>query len=297
VVEELHKPARRYYPRRQVEIRDLDDTWSADVIDLSAYAKVNKNHHFILVVIDNFSKYAWATPTKTKSGRDVTAAMRTVLEQGRQPRRLHVDRGKEFYNSSFKNLMDEYGIHMYSTFSNLKACLAERFIRSLQTLVFKEFSFRGTYKWIDILPDLVSIYNTRKHRTIGMKPADVTPANAHRLKKIYQQRSLPPRKKPKFKVGDKVRVSKFKHVFEKGFKPSFTPEIFEITAVKPTIPVTYRLKDYQNEPIEGGFYEEELAPVKHPDVYLVEKVLKRRGNSLFVKWLGFDSSHNSWTSV
>jgi len=121
-----------------------------------------------------------------------------------------------------------------------------------------------------------------------MKPADVTPANAHRLKKIYQHRHLPPRKKPKDKVGDKVRVSKFKHVFEKGFKPSFTPEIFEITAVKPTIPVICRLKDYQNEPIEGGFYEEKLAPVKHPDVYLVEKVLERRGNRLFVKWLGFD---------
>jgi len=145
VVEELHKQARRYYPRRQVEIRDMDDTWSADPIDMSAYAKVNKSHHFILVVIDNFSKYAWAIPTKTKSGRDVTAAMRTVLEEGRQPRRLHVDRGKEFYNSFFKNLMDEYGIHRYSTFSNLKSCLAERFIRSLQTLVFKEFFFRGTY--------------------------------------------------------------------------------------------------------------------------------------------------------
>jgi len=274
VVEELHKPARRYYSRRQVEIRDLDDTWSADLIDMSSYAKVNKNYHFILVVIDNFSKYAWAILTKTKSGRDVTAAMRTVLEQSRQPRRLL----------------------MYSTFSNLKACLAERFIRSLQTLVFKEFSFRDTYKWIVILPDLVSIYNTRKHRTIGMKPADATPANAHRLKKTYQQRPLPPRKKSNFKVGDKVRVSKFKQIFEKGFKPSFTPEIFEITAVKPTIPVTYRLEDYQNEPIEGGFYEE-LAPVKHPDVYLVEKVLKRRGNRLFVKWLGFDSSYNSWTSV
>jgi len=97
-------------------------------------------------------------------------------------------------------------------------------------------------------------------------------------------------------VGDKVRVSKHKHVFEKGFTPNFTPEISEIVAVKPTSLITYRLKDYQNEPIEGGFYEEELAPVKFPDVYLVEKVLKRRGNRLFVKWLGFDSSHNSWTT-
>jgi len=104
--------------------------------------------------------------------------------------------------------MEEYGIHMYSMFSNLKSCLAERFNRSVGTLLFNEFSFRGTYKWIDILPELVSIYNTRKHRTIGMKPADVTPTNAHRLKKIYQQRQRPPRETPKFKEGDKVRVRK-----------------------------------------------------------------------------------------
>jgi len=102
----------------------------------SAYVEVNKNHHFILTVIDNFSKYAWAIPTKTTSGKDVTAAMRTVLEQGRQPRRLHVDRGKEFYNSSFEILMDEYGIHMYLTFSN-ESCVAERFNRSLGTLLLK----------------------------------------------------------------------------------------------------------------------------------------------------------------
>jgi len=95
-------------------------------------------------------------------------------------------------------------------------------------------------------------------------------------------------------VGDKVRVSKLKHAFQKGYTPSFSSEIFEITAVKSTIPVTYRLKDYQDQTIEGGFYEQELTSVKYPDVYLIEKVLKRCGNRLFVKWLGFDSSHNSW---
>jgi len=67
-----------------------------------------------------------------------------------------------------------------------------------------------------------------------------------------------------------------------------------VDAVKPTKPITYRLKDYQGNPIQGGFYQEELTSVKYPDVYLIEKVLKRRGNRLFVKWLGFDSSHNSW---
>jgi len=85
---------------------------------MSAYAKVNGGYRFLLTVIDIFSKFAWAVPTKTKSGSDVTAAMRSVLEQGRQPRRLHVDPGKEFYNATFQNLMEEYNIRLYSTFSN-----------------------------------------------------------------------------------------------------------------------------------------------------------------------------------
>ena len=119
VVEELHRPARRHYPRRHV--------------DMSACAKVNRGYRFLLAVIDIFSKFAWAVPTKTKSGSDVTAAMRSVLEQGRQPRRLHVDQGKEFYNATFKNLMEEYNIRLYSTFSNLKASICERFNRTLKT--------------------------------------------------------------------------------------------------------------------------------------------------------------------
>ena len=294
LVDELHKPARRYYQRRQVDIRGLDDNWQADLVDMSAYAKVNQGYRFILTVIDNFSKFAWARPLKTKNGVDVTKAMRSILEQGRQPRLLHVDQGKEFYNDHFKRLMDEYNIRLYSTFSNLHASICERYNRTLKTRMWKEFSFRGTYKWIDMLPLLVLSYNTTKHRTIGMKPADVTVADANPLQRVYRERQPPPRKKPKFKVGDKVRASKFKHVFQKGYTPSFTTEIFTVSAVKPTIPVTYRLKDYQDKPIQGGFYQEELTAAKYPDLYLIEKVLKRRGNRLYVKWLGFDSSHNSW---
>jgi len=294
LVDELHKPGRRYYQPRQVDIRRSDNNWQADLVDMSAYAKVNQGYRFILTVIDNFSKFAWARPLKTKNGVDVTKAMRSILEQGRQPRLLYVDQGKEFYNAHFKRLMDEYNIRLYSTLCNLHASICERFNRTLKTRMWKEFSFRGTYKWIDILPQLVLSYKTTKHRTIGMKPADVTVANANPLQRVYRERQPPLRKNPKFKVGDKVRVSKVKHVFQKGYTPSFTTEIFTVSAVKPTIPVTYRLKDYQDKPIQKGFYQEELTAAKYPDLNLIEKVLKRRGNRLYVKWLGFDSSHNSW---
>jgi len=144
-----------------------------------------------------------------------------------------------------------------------------------------------------MVSDLVADYNNTKHRTIKMKPKDVTASNADELKRIYQNRPSPTLK-PKFKVGDHVHVSKYKHAFEKGFTPNFTAETFVLDAVEPTHPITYRLKDYQGQPIQGGFYQEELTSVKYRDVYIIEKVLKRRGNRLFVKWLGFDSSHNSW---
>ncbi|XP_008206133.1 uncharacterized protein LOC103316107 [Nasonia vitripennis] len=136
-------------------------------------------------------------------------------------------------------------------------------------------------------------YNNSKHRTIGIKPKDVSKENeAILLIRFSRQEG---RKKSKFKVGDKARVSKMKQVFKKAFTPNWSTAIFTISQVVPTYPVqTYKLEDYQDQPIAGGFYEQELLKAKHLDIYLVEKVLKKRGNQLYVKWLGFDDSHNSW---
>ncbi|XP_051165302.1 uncharacterized protein LOC127284061 [Leptopilina boulardi] len=156
-----------------------------------------------------------------------------------------------------------------------------------------QFSLRGNYKWYDILPNLISNYNNTKHRTIGMKPKDVTVEYVEILKERFLKLRKIPLKKVKFKIGDKVRVSKYKSVFEKGYTPNWTTEIFTIDQVLSTKPITYKLKDYQDQPISAGFYAEELLKVKYPDIYLVEKILKTRGNKVLVKWLGFDNSHNT----
>ncbi|KYN16160.1 hypothetical protein ALC57_11592, partial [Trachymyrmex cornetzi] len=140
---------------------------------------------------------------------------------------------------------------------------------------------------------LVSNYNARKHRTISMRPVDVTPGIADRLLVTVYNRvkiAAPAR----YKVGDSVRVSKFKTVFDKGYTPNWTAEVFKIIEVQQTNPVTYLLQDSRGEPIAGGFYEYELHSVANPDVHLVEKVLRKRGNEVYVKWLGFDNSYNSW---
>lgn len=124
IVNELHTPARRNYPRRRVEMKCIDNHWQADLVELGAYAKSNKNHKFLLTVIDCFSKFAFAKPVKDKSATSVAAAMLSIFnDSGRYPKNLQTDHGREFYNVRFGALMKKYGINHYSTFSHMKVCL------------------------------------------------------------------------------------------------------------------------------------------------------------------------------
>lgn len=302
IVEELHKPARRTFLRRGVILKGIDDLWMVDLIELCSYMKENKGYKYILAVIDCFSKFAWLSPLKSKSGKEVAAAFEKVITRGgRKPRNLQSDRGKEFYNSFFQNIIKTNRINHYSTFSNMKACIVERFIRTIKNKLWKQFSLQGTYKWITIYEDIVKRYNNTKHRTIQMKPSAVKGKKIEKylLENVYSNKkrgvTLYSRtKRPKYKVGDFVRISKHKADFDKGYRPSWSTEIFKIDQVRQTVPVTYLLKDKSNQTIAGGFYELEIQKVKYPDSYLVEKILKRKGNKVLVKWLGFDSKHNTW---
>jgi len=296
LVNELHTPARRNFARRHVIVRGYDDLWQADVVEMRPYTRVNRGYHYILTVIDVLSKQAWAVPLKTKSGNEVAVAIAKILRDDKRcPNNLQTDKGKEFYNANMLKLLKKHNINHYSTYSVMKASVVERFNRTLKNAMWKMFTLNGNYKWIDSLQRLVSDYNTRKHRTIGMRPIDVTRANAGKLLTTAYSR-LKIAGPARFKIGDPVRVSKFKTLFEKGYTPNWTTEVFRIVKVQRTNPVTYLLEDSCGKPITGGFYEQELLHVNNPDVYLVEKVLQQRGNNVYVKWLGFDNSHNSWIS-
>lgn len=294
LVNELHSQARRNFKRRTVILKGLNDLWQADLVEMQPYASDNKGFRYLLTVIDAFSKYAWAVPVKNKSGNEVAKAMESIFNKGTQPPvNLQTDLGTEFYNTHFQKLMKTLSINHYSTYTTLKAVIIERFNRTLKTWMWKQFSLQGSYKWIHILQDLINKYNNTVHRTIKMKPSDVNKTNEKKLlSTVYRKIKTFPL--PKFKVGDKVRISKYKHVFEKGYTPNFTTEIFEIDKVKVTDPVTYILKDYQGHTIRGSFYEQELLKAKHPEMYLIQKILRRKGNKIFVKWLGFSNKHNSW---
>lgn len=296
IVEELHRNARRNFQRRKTDMRGINDTLQADLVEMIPYAKQNRNMKYILTVINIFSKVAYARALKNKSATEVTKAMDSVLSSiGHPIEHLNVDNGKEFYNAPMKKMLERRRIHMYSTFTTKKAAIVERFNRSLKNRMWKEFSFRGSYKWIDILDSLVDDYNFTKHRTIKMRPVDVNTSNERYLLKTVYRSPFPLRRpKNKFKKGDSVRISKYKHIFAKGYTPNWTTEIFKIKTVQSTNPVTYLLVDHEGRDITGTVYAEELQSVKYPDLFLVEKVLRKKGDKVFVKWLGFESRFNSW---
>lgn len=296
LVNELHRSARRYFKRRRVIMKGIDDHWQADLVEMQPYATFNNGYRYLLVVIDTFSKYAWVMPCKTKTGLEVTNVFHSILKQGRIPKNLQTDDGGEFFNKHFKTLMDKFQINLYSTFSVMKASIVERLNRTIKEKMWKLFSLQGNYKWQSILPKIVLEYNTTKHSKIKMKPADVNKTNEARLlNTVYSNIKIAG--PAKLNPGDLVRISKHKGQFEKGYTPNWSTEVFRIVTVKITNPVTYLLADLQSQPISGGFYEFELQKTKVSDIYLVEKILRKKGSKAYVKWLGISSDQNSWINI
>lgn len=297
LIDELHREARKNFRRRHVEMRSICDTIQADLVEMLPYAKDNRGMKYILVVINIFSKKAYARALLDKSGNVVARAMDSILKEINHPiKNLHVDMGKEFYNKQMNTILDKYHIKMYSTFSAKKASIVERLNRTLKSKMWKRFSLNGSYKWVNLLQSLIDEYNNTKHATIKMKPNDVKKNNEKNLLTTVYNRSwfIKPITKPKFQVGDTVRLSKYKHIFEKGYTPNWTTEEFKIKEIQYTNPITYKLIDLNDVDVKGSVYTEELQLVKNPGLYLVERILKRDGDRVFVKWLGFDNSHNSW---
>lgn len=279
IVDELHKPARRNYARRHVTIKSLLDLFQADIVDLQSHATLNKGFKYLLTVIDTFSKKGWAIPLKTKGGQEVSAALKSVFEKlNHGPKFLQTDHGTEFYNSAVAKVLKEFKTEHYSSFSVLKASIVERFNRTLKSWMFKEFSYRGSYEWLSFIDELVKRYNARIHRSIGLAPRDVNKSNEQFVLNKLQSIKLAPKKKQKFQIGDSVRISKFKHVFEKSYTPSWSTEVFIIDKVEKTVPITYKLRDLNGTEIKGGFYTEELLKTRYKNTYLVERVLKKKAS-------------------
>ena len=293
----LHRQARRNYPTRQYIVHDIDEQWQADLADVSLLARENGGYRFILTVIDIFSRFAWSRPLKTKRGEEVAAAFKDIFAEGRIPKRIQTDQGKEFENRHVRSLFEQHDVELFSVKSAYKAAMVERFNRTLKHKIWRYLTSTNQRNWLSVLQDAVHSYNHSTHRMINRKPAEVTQEDVGDMREEYLQPR--PKGDDKFRVGDKVRISKVKSVFEKGYLPNWTEEIFTIAEVNRKYnPITYKLKDANGEVIEGSFYHYEIQDVTAPEQYLVEKVIRqeRRGREVWclVKWYGYPASMNSW---
>ena len=288
LAEELHKPIIRKFEKRKVHAAFKDNNWGVDLADMQLLSKYNKGIRFLLCVIDIFSKYASVVPLKDKKGICIVKAFQSILKQSnRKPNKIWVDKGSEYYNAYFKKWLRDNDIVMYSTHNEGKSVVPERFIRTLKSKIYKYMTSISKNVYIDKLDDILDEYNNTYHTTIKMKPIDVKDNTYINADKEINN------KDPKFKVGDHVRISKYKNIFAKGYMPNWSEEVFVIKKVKNTVPWTYVINDLNGEEITGTFYEKELQKTNQEE-FRIEKVIRRKGDKLYIKWKGYNNSFNSW---
>ena len=229
---------------------------------MQSLSRKNKGIKYLLCAIDLFSKYAFVIPLKDKKGISIVNEFNKIIKQSnKKPNKIWVDQGGEFYNNVLKKWLSDNDIIMYSTYNEDKSLVAERFIRTLKNKLYKHMTATGKKVYYDILDDVVNKYNNTKHSTIKMKPidgGDTTKSSPleRNNKRVYIDEHN--EKDSRFKVGDRVRISKFKNIFAKGYAPNWSSEIFIVDKVKDTVPYTYNLKDLNHEEIIGSFYDKEL---------------------------------------
>ena len=300
----LHKPARHNFSRNKTIVMSIDEQWQADLCDMASRAKDNDGHTFLLTVIDCFSKFAWVEPLMDKSGGEILKALKRILERsGRAPQRLQTDKGSEFLNAQVQRFLKKRNIEFFTTNSEMKAAIVERFNRTLKTRMWKYFTAQNTTRYLDVLQSLVDGYNHSRHRSIKMRPVDVREQDSMAIRqRLYATKTTTKKriaKTYKYAIGDVVRISKARRVFRKGYLPNWTEETFTVYDRRNTSEPFYYLRDYAGEDLKGGFYEREIQRVVEPDEYRVEAVLDtkkvRGGKTLhLVKWLGWPSKFNSW---
>ena len=252
LADELHKPVIRKFKKRKVHPQFKDNIWGVDLEDMQSLSRKYKGIKYLLCAIDLYSKCAFVIPLENKKGISVTNGFNKIIKQSnRKPNEIWVDQGGEFYNNVFKKWLSDNDIIMYSTYNEGKSVVAERFIRTLKNKLYKHMTAIGKNVYYDVLDDVVNKYNNTKHSTIKMKPIDVG-----NNKRVYIDEHN--EKRSRFKVGDRVRISKFKNIFAKRYTPNWSSEIFIVDKVNDTVPYTYNLKDLNDEEILGSFYDREL---------------------------------------
>ena len=257
----LHKNVRHYFPRRSVLAYYPYEIIMSDLIDfnLPGMPGANKNYRYIMVFVCVFSKMAWAEPLKRKDGLSSVTAIENVLKKMKDlPANFVTDRGLEYYDRRVQELFRRNGIKHYSLRSKHKACIAERFIRTLKGRIFKYFWKNKTKNWIDVLQQLIENYNHTFHRSIKMAPIDVTLNNrAAVFRNLFPNANF--KSTPRLRVGDQVRILRSKTIFDKGYTRNWSVELYRICEASSKNNIDYyKIEDQEGVRLSGSRYYWEL---------------------------------------
>ena len=212
----FHKPIVKKCDKRKVYSQFKDNIWGVDLADMQSLSRKKKGIKYLLCAINLYSMYAFVIPLKDKKGISIVNGFNEIIKQSkRKPNKIWVDQGSEFYNNVFKKWLSDIDIIMYSTYNGGKSVVAERFIRTLKNKLYKYMTNTGKNVYYDVLDDIVNKYNNTKHSTIKMKPKDVK-----NNKRVYIDEHN--EKDSRFKLGDRVRISKFENIFAKGYTPNWS---------------------------------------------------------------------------
>ena len=261
------KPPKKYYATNKTDVYHIDDIWSLDILDLKDYGpENNRGYRYVLVTIDNFSKYGWTVPLKNKNAQTIKDSFEIILiNSKRSPNLIESDRGKEFYNNIFQDFLNKNNIILYSRNTSYGAVFAERFNRTIRDLLKKVVFEHGDANWIDVLPTITKQYNKKVHSSTKLTPIQ---ASLKKNESFVYQHLLDKRKKikPKLQINDLVRVADLKKTFSKGDTTNWSYKLYKITEfINDTIPA-YKIDNLPERFNESLLKKTELTMKENDNV-------------------------------
>ena len=261
------KPPKNNYPTNKTDVYHIDDIWSLDILDLKEYGpENNRGYRYVLVTIDNFSKYGWTIPINNKNAMTIKDSFENILiSSKRKPNLIESDRGKEFYNNIFQDFLNKNNIKLYSRNSSYGAVLAERFNRTIRDLLKKLVFEKRDGNWIDVLPIITKQYNNRIHSSTKLTPiqASLKKNEGYVYKNLLDKRN---KIKAKYQTNDLVRVADLKETFSKGDTTNWSYNLYKITEINnDTIP-SYKIDNLKERYNESLLKKTELTLKQNKDV-------------------------------
>ena len=298
---QLHYPTNKHKFFNPIIATDINSDWQIDLIDYSKYYRQNKGYKWIFNCVDVFTRKGFGIAMKNKSEKETAKAFKKILDEFVPPKNMQSDNGNEFLNRSFKEITDKFQInhHTAEPGNHNKNGIIERFNRTLKSKIARHMTGLNTKNWIDVLPSIYGSYNNSRHRTIKMSPNEAM-NQRQKIKQIFREKlediKLEEALQKPLKKDDHVRIKIQKNVFEKGYSPNWSSEIYTIENKYRN---SYKLKENGNPGSRNPprrFQRHELQKIS--DFFTVEKILKKkivnRKTFYLVKWLGYSLKDATW---